>query len=201
MQRSWRTDKDKLTFIVCLPLPRKEVSEEDVVSIGPGEYDSDETMIGDINLFLLENEGETDNPITNDTATNGRETSLIGEIELMIARKELQRRGYGRAALLTFIEYVLLNWHRIAGEYAAYQNSCLEESPQPKCVPELAYLRAKIHETNERSIRLFKSVGFATAGDGHNYFGELELRWRHDVGYLERLRWFEKSRMLDHSGE
>lgn len=46
MQKSWRTDADKLTFIACTspPVPPP--------SFDPGIFDSPESMIGDVNLFL-----------------------------------------------------------------------------------------------------------------------------------------------------
>lgn len=46
MQRSWRNDHDKLTFIACLPI------SDGVREVGGGEHDNPERMIGDVNLFL-----------------------------------------------------------------------------------------------------------------------------------------------------
>ncbi|KAF2481092.1 GNAT domain-containing protein, partial [Neohortaea acidophila] len=168
MQRSWRTDRDKLTFILCLPAA--ECASKAVVE---GRRDEVERMVGDVNLFLYEVDDDDDDDDDDDEGTrlsNGAsaQRSLIGELELMIARPEHRRQGYGRAALLTFMEYILLNWERIAAEYTASEGGGAR-SP-------LAYLRVRINETNASSIRLFTSVGFQQTTEKANYFGELELR-------------------------
>lgn len=147
MQESWRRDGDKLTFIVCLP------HDED-------DQSRDEKMIGDVNLFLSPADDDED---------EGSGT-VVGELELMIALPAQQNKGYGRAALVTFMDYVLTHWEEIAREYTARSGS--------GAPPALAFLRARINEANGRSIGLFESVGFTRVGEGANYFGEVELRWK-----------------------
>ncbi len=182
MQRSWRTDLDKLTFIICLPIS----SSKDLQAVKAGEHDADDRMIGDINLFLFENdEGSPRADIPNNPS------EVIGEIELMIARIDLHRQGYGRATLLTFMNYVLSNWKRIAAEYS----SLVIDSPS---LPSLAYLRVKINQSNQRSIALFKSVGFEPIAGGPNYFGEVELRWQGDLTSLLASPWYEQSKQLQY---
>lgn len=177
MQRIWRTDRDKLTFIVCLPIS----STEGVEALEAGQCDSSDRMIGDINLFLFDNEDE-ENP----SESNGSVLSsgIVGEIELMIARKDLHRQGYGRATLLAFTTYVLSSWDQLAKEYSG--NS----------TPPLAYLRVKINQDNHRSIALFQSVGFAMIGEGPNYFGEVELRFNARTDQLDALPGFELPKRL-----
>lgn len=176
MQQSWRSDADKLTFIVCLA--REEFANSTGVqaaAVQGGVDDRSERMIGDINLFLFEPEDEDDDEDdVNPTGTKEPSTStpIVGEIELMIARKDLHRQGYGRAALLSFMGYILDSWARIAAEYG---NGVGENVAAGR---KLEYLRVKINQSNERSIALFKSVGFEQTAAGANYFGEVELRWK-----------------------
>ena len=152
MQRSWRTDNDKLTFIVCQSRESENVSQ----TVQGGQDDRPEHMIGDINLFLFEPEDEDeDEDDSGEQAPNSTKSSnaLVGEIELMIARKDLHRQGYGRAALLSFTAYILATWTQIAAEYS---NSS-SEGHTPRS---LQYLRVKINQSNARSIALFQSIGF-----------------------------------------
>ena len=82
MQRSWRGDHDKLTFIGCLscePGVEKREQEQSVIS---RRDDAMDRMIGDVNLFL--------------SRADEDEEGCIGELELMIAPKDARRKGYGR---------------------------------------------------------------------------------------------------------
>jgi hypothetical protein len=82
MQRSWRGDHDKLTFIACLPLDRCTEHKEGRKTVVAGEDDAPERMIGDVNLFL--------------SRADEDEEGCIGELELMIAPKDVRRQGFGR---------------------------------------------------------------------------------------------------------
>ena len=191
MQRSWRTDNDKLTFIVCQSREPKSASQ----TVQGGRDDCPERMIGDINLFLFEPEDDDeDNDDDNSgvQASNGTNASnaLVGEIELMIARKDLHRQGYGRAALLSFTAYILDTWAHIAAEYS---NGAGDQTPRL-----LQYLRVKINQSNARSIALFQSIGFVQTAAGANYFGEVELRWQPSRSELETRKGWEASQQLEY---
>lgn len=156
MQRSWRQDKDKLTFIICTPRPDAQI-------IHGRDVDSKEAMVGDINLFLFELDGEETEHYEQSESTGS--AKVVGEIELMIACKDLWRHGYGRAALLLFLHYV--NRHL---------STIMDEAYGLESTKQLVYLRAKIDQTNAASIALFENMGFKKISPEPNYFGEIELR-------------------------
>jgi RimJ/RimL family protein N-acetyltransferase len=188
MQQSWRTDNDKLTFIVCLP----RSSSNDVSKVQGGVDDSPERMIGDINLFLFEPEDDDDDDDANGpNRSTDKSNAVVGEIELMIARKDLHRQGYGRAALLSFVAYILDCWAQIGAEFTTPGTN---ESPKS-----LEYLRVKINQSNARSIALFESIGFEQTPAGANYFGEIELRWRPNRSTLEKCKGWEDAQILEYS--
>ena len=147
MQRSWRSDADKLTFIACLATASLFEDSE----VKAGELDSPSQMIGDVNLFLTAD----DSPRT-----------CTGELELMIAPLAHRRRGYGRATVLAFLHYVAIYLSSILAEFAAKEG--VENMV-------LSQLKVKIGESNKKSIGLFESIGFVKIRETSNYFGEFEL--------------------------
>ncbi|KAI9823648.1 MAG: hypothetical protein M1819_001161 [Sarea resinae] len=179
MQQSWRTDSDKLTFIACLPISSSDASSRESESIVVAESDdAEDRMLGDINLFLTENdeeEEEKEKPSTSPT--------VVGELELMIASKPHQGHGYGRASLLSFLNYIVKHEGEILAEYSGQRARQGTDNPAAN-VPEyqFRYLRVKVGHENHRSINLFESVGFTKVKEEPNFFGELELRLSGLVG-------------------
>lgn len=153
MQKSWRTDHDKLTFLACAPA---------TTPIKVGQSDAPDRMIGDVNLFL--------SPADED------EEGCIGELELMIAPKDARRQGYGRATILAFLHFIQLHLEDILSEY----KSKLDVEKM-----RLLQLKVKIGSKNEKSIKLFESIGFVKVEESPNYFGELELTFE---GFLSKER-------------
>lgn len=168
MQRSWRQDADKLTFIVCRPVVSPS-NEDSGTSFRP-EDDSSDNMIGDINLFLRVEDGE-----------DGHQTpEIIGEIELMIAEKINQRKGFGKAALLTFLRYIVEEQAQILNEFVrgdidAQMVDRLEAVAKTSAF-DFSCLSVKIGHGNLRSLALFESLGFQKVTPEPNFFGEFELR-------------------------
>lgn len=148
MQRSWRADPDKLTFIICHPNAEVQSSGRD----GLLDHDS---MIGDVNLFISSSEDEAGSEL------------IIGELELMIAERTDQGRGYGRAAILAFLNYINRHETELLAEFqASVVNATVR----------FDHFAAKIGATNSRSVALFESLGFTKTSEVPSYFGEFELR-------------------------
>jgi hypothetical protein len=154
MQQSWREDPDKLTFIICRP--GEKLSQ--MTAIVAGIYDSPDAMIGDVNMFLSMGEDST-----------MHQPLVIGELELMIAERAEQRKGCGRAALLSFLMYVLDHENTILRQYCKDRDA---QQPPSR----FAYFAAKIGKENSRSLALFESLGFKRTTEEPNYWGEFELR-------------------------
>jgi RimJ/RimL family protein N-acetyltransferase len=190
MQQAWRVDADKLTFITCLTpmkvikttntnngIERLELQADDF-KLNPGVEDAPDYMIGDVNLFLYPDEEEEEwqiNHTRSEDTVLEKEKGVVGEVEIMIAKKMFQGKGYGKEILLGFLWYIVKRYLGIMREYSRIhggKRSCLN------------YLRVKIDAENERSLKLFESIGFTGRNEKPNYFGELELRlpWSADLG-------------------
>lgn len=222
MQTSWRTDADKLTFIICLPLRQTLQSSssssssspslpagavagvaaaaEDVNASQPAEVratapltdpriDASAAMLGDVNLFLRLDANDEEGGNGHLPAA-GSSARVVGEIELMIAEKAKQGKGYGRAGLVCFLKYIadheveimkgfVSSLSSAAGGAVANDNGRRDETKLGTVVVgegKLAYLSAKIGAGNARSLGLFLSLGFTKVSDEPNVFGEVELR-------------------------
>ncbi|CAL00714.1 uncharacterized protein An04g02270 [Aspergillus niger] len=163
MQQSWRQDPDKLTFIVCLPSPSQTETSTPAIK---DTDDASDRMVGDINLFLRVDDGEE----------GDAEPQIIGEIELMIAEKNNQRKGFGKAALNTFLRYIVDHEAEILDEFVSRDETAATALKGMEAVLKFACLSVKIGQANERSLALFEGAMFRKVAEEPNYFGEFELR-------------------------
>ncbi|KAF2644273.1 hypothetical protein P280DRAFT_356513, partial [Massarina eburnea CBS 473.64] len=178
MQKSWRTDADKLTFITCrspfIPTIATAAPPPPPSTITAGEPDTPQTMIGDINLFLTpctdsSPSSDEENKDAQDTDDENPH-AIVGEIEIMIADPLARGQGLGKEILLTFLWYILSSAPRLMDEYDHQYHQKGKRSSN------LHYLRVKIDQNNTRSVRLFETVGFVKVSEKANFFGEVELR-------------------------
>ncbi|KAE8452445.1 hypothetical protein EG329_000347 [Mollisiaceae sp. DMI_Dod_QoI] len=133
-----------------------------LASVKVGDCDTPERMIGDVNLFL--------------SVADEDEEGCIGELELMIAPTEARKQGYGRATILTFLHYIQIHLDDILAEY---------KSKQSADKMRLLQLKVKIGSKNEKSMKLFESIGFIKVEESPNYFGEFEFVFE---GFLDDER-------------
>ncbi|PGH05411.1 hypothetical protein GX51_02935 [Blastomyces parvus] len=240
MQTSWRTDADKLTFIICLPLHETlSLSPSslpvwiatDVTASSPAEspgtttaltnpcIDTPAAMLGDVNMFLRldeeDEEGVNDHGFGSAAGSAitaaDRGARVVGEIELMIAEKAKQGKGFGRAGLVCFLKYIADHEGEIVRGFVSSLPPCsapvsrgasrgdnLDNARQDAMGVgkvgggKLAYLSAKIGADNARSLALFESLGFRKVSDKPNVFGEVELR-RGCLGGVEGEELLRKS--------
>lgn len=179
MQRGWRLDPDKLTFISVLPPAGDNIADKRFIIAGSD--DAANKIIGDVNLFFFE-DGDDDESDESVDYGDGDDNSLsdiqaepaadpesprkiAGEVEVMIARPECRGRGLGKATLLLFLAYVLRN------RDAVVAGLCKDGETAT-----LSTLKVKINRNNHQSLGLFENVGFRKKTPGTtNYFGEYEM--------------------------
>ncbi|KAI1798773.1 GNAT domain-containing protein [Daldinia bambusicola] len=192
-QASWRESSDKLTFIVCAPLPQGAATtttattttttndngdssdtKEKNGAVIAGVGDAADRMVGDVNLFLSpwDDGGEGDD--NGEGEQKGKEgeakTYYTAEIDIMIADPGFRGKGLGRAAVATFLSFVRRHLDGILAEYmkGLFGSAVSNEKPVLKDVV------AKINADNKASIVLFKALGFEQRGET-NYFGEIRM--------------------------
>ncbi|KAK5064181.1 hypothetical protein LTR84_000013 [Exophiala bonariae] len=191
MQQSWRRDGDKLTFIVCKAGAEKDVDRPDDgsdINVNTSRDDQSDGnyrdgaldvfgMIGDVNLFVakVQRDDEEDESEAKHIAANAGDAT-VGELELMIAVQRERGHGYGKAALLAFLRYILRHEGEILREFFDVAGDEHTATGTSANVTRFDYLAVKIGEENARSIGLFEGLGFTKVKETPSFFGEFELR-------------------------
>jgi ribosomal protein S18 acetylase RimI-like enzyme len=190
MCRKWREDGDKLTFIVGRS--STNIDDEAGNGQGNGKGTGEMVLVGDVNLFV------STRALDDEDETHGTSAEvLVGELELMIALPSEQRKGFGRAALLMMLRYIVEHEEGIVREYVRYSKTLAQyetdstdmgSERDEKKGKGFDYFEVKIQETNTGSINLFEGIGFRKVKEEANYFGEVEMRLdRRDVGVEELM--------------
>lgn len=81
MQKSWREDNDKLTFLI-LDKRKFEESKDEI-----------ESLVGDTNIFIYKEEDDEGQSLK------------VGEAEIMIAAKDDRGKGFGYEAMVQMLRY------------------------------------------------------------------------------------------------
>lgn len=178
MQRKWRVDEDKLTFIILARTPEFQGTS--------GQLDPKDSiirglpMVGDVNLFLS---GDLSSILTMTTRNISDEADeFTAEAEIMIAEPSYRRKGMAREALQLMFRYAT---SRSPEHFSAASSLNSNISPSDTEFPSLPTpippqnLLTRITESNEASIRLFQKLGFEIT-KRVEVFGEVEMRWRQD---------------------
>lgn len=127
-------------------------------------------MVGDVNLFLTDVEGDEEEEEGDIERTNTpRDSRKQGELEIMIAEPAARRKGYARQALNLMICYAM---------------------KQLQLGPEDFIVRIGIE--NPKSIQLFEKMGFEITKKVE-IFQEVEMRVKRRV---EHFKWLMESEKL-----
>ncbi|OQR77965.1 N-acetyltransferase 9 protein-like [Tropilaelaps mercedesae] len=147
MQRQWRMDSDKCTFIVL-----------DRVALEANDGDELHAMVGDVNLFSIRDDADDDEertrpePQNNNIVVEQEEAMLwkAVECEIMIAEEASRGKGFGKEAMLLMIKYAIDNLHP-------------------------SVFIAKIKTDNITSQNLFAKIGFEKFSQ-NDVFQEVQMR-------------------------
>uniref|UniRef100_A0A7S4UPM8 N-acetyltransferase domain-containing protein n=2 Tax=Ditylum brightwellii TaxID=49249 RepID=A0A7S4UPM8_9STRA len=115
MQKSWMEDEEKCTFIV-LSKDEVDFNDEDVEESGTLPSISDErcvppefirkhlnAMIGDVNLFLSDEEEDSEDGEATDESV--AQVQKQAELDIMIASRDHRRKGMGKEAVIIMMIY------------------------------------------------------------------------------------------------
>lgn len=154
MQQEWRDDELKCTFIV---LSLDKCTSIDFSIVDTNEdfiQDTIESMCGDVNLFLSDEEDESDSEDEDFTRGQDEDARKQAELDIMIAAEDCRGKGLGKEAVCLMMLYGAQNL-------------------------DIRRFVVKIKEDNIASRALFSKLGFVQC----NYaecFKEVELEFKRD---------------------
>ncbi|KAL0069310.1 hypothetical protein AAF712_003675 [Marasmius tenuissimus] len=196
MQRKWREDEDKLTFIILAKTSDVQSASGQVSHQDPQIVNL--PMVGDVNLFLS---GDLSTMTTEPRNDIDEADEFTAEAEIMIAggnsgtssssllnassvESAYRRKGMAHEALLLMFRYATARGLEHFSDSPPTEQPSLpdvdDDFPSlPTPIPP-RYLLTRITESNEASIQLFQKLGFKVT-KRVEVFGEVEMRWRCQV--------------------
>ena len=177
MQESWRHDRNKCTFIVLdqslvaglssIADNGEDSSSSHLLSVSDDFIDKNlPAMVGDVNLFLSEEEMEDDDDVETNNIPNSRnqQQHLQAEIDIMIAEPYARAKGFGKEAASLMMLYAAERLH-------------------------IRRFFCKINQDNVASLRLFQaSLGFVQCNFAECFREvELELKCQTTAEIIQRL--------------
>lgn len=118
MQMTWRDDEDKCTFILlsrdlCYEYLVEAVITEEMMLMTSEERSIDASfipkslcaMIGDINLFLSEEEEDENESERDDTSGAEHRRRMQAELDVMVAEESFRGKGIGKEAVCIMMLY------------------------------------------------------------------------------------------------
>lgn len=172
MQQSWAVDEDKLTFIIlALPQEHHDASDVDTI-VSRGK------MVGDVNIFFNQRHEEEEQDQGDQTREKqcGSTHSVVfdAECEIMIAEHSHRRKGIARQALQMMFSFVTSQptpkarsltelSHARSVDVSSVDSAAASSVNKQHCTLPIPsdWLTCKISLSNNASIKLFESLGFA----------------------------------------
>ncbi|GAA5937035.1 hypothetical protein JCM1841_002783 [Sporobolomyces salmonicolor] len=186
MQRSWRLDEDKLTFIVHLRSPTAPSPTADPAGFLAAHNDAS-TMIGDANLFLHAVPPPSSPPVAGASASSSPATpspspSRRAELEIMFppSARHPARSGVALSTLHLFLSYAA---RALALPPAAFfARIGLDNAPSRALFAKLG-----LHEV--KRVDVFREVEVAwVAADADGWPWEAQAGWAQEHGALDDPR-------------
>ncbi|KAG5463592.1 MAG: hypothetical protein BJ554DRAFT_6248, partial [Olpidium bornovanus] len=107
-QNSWHVDPQKCTFILYSPpfaIEPHEVSTRSFkAALAEAEGRDAPVMVGDVNIFISVEDGEEEKGEKSGALPSRK---AVGEIEIMIAERNIRRKGVGLEATLLMLRYAI----------------------------------------------------------------------------------------------
>ena len=157
-----------LFIIAIADYSQLNIPEQSDMPLYAPPYSGGLPMIGDVNLYYIDNDIESDTEYGDEAASEKNAESACGsklyssaEIEVMVAEQSARRSGCATETLWIVMQYAVqvltkakcCRWVKITNSRFAFQFNVVQELKIDRFV-------AKILDENKPSLRLFTRMGF-----------------------------------------